>query len=176
MERMEADLGGNVRARFVALKSPEPIEGADGVLIPQGVFTDSGKEDATILDAAGQPVCFLEIRGANRGIRREDINQVDSHRERSGVTSATPGALIFNDEMEVVGLTEGLATPVHHEQVAHAARMNVLVVRTIDLLFLMRHTEAKPIHERAEELLKLLNSGGGWLNASEVGYQVEKGA
>jgi len=134
--------------------------------------TDEKKEDAKLLDESGNPICFIEIRGVNRGVRREDINDVDSHRERNGLPSSVPGALFINNQMKVDGIDARLATRVAQEHIEHAARLNVLIVRTIDLLFLMRHLERRTIQERKTEFLDLLNSGGGWLRADSEGYRV----
>ena len=56
------------------------------------------------------------------------------------------------------------------DTIRHAKTMNVLIVRTIDLLFLMRHFENET--ERGKLLLKLLNSGGGWLKADSTEYKI----
>ncbi len=73
-----------------------------------------------------------------------------------------PGILLINNEMSIEGITQRLATAVAEEQIKHAQNFNVLIVRTIDLLFLMKHFENDP--ERKDKLLKLLSSGGGWLS------------
>jgi hypothetical protein len=49
----------------------------------------------------------------------------------------------------------------------------VLVVRTIDLLYLMRHLEAEP--DRRDKFLGLLRSGGGWISAGPSGYELLTG-
>jgi len=134
--------------------------------------TDEKKEDAKLLDESGNPICFIEIRGVNRGVRREDINDVDSHRERNAVSSLVPGALLINNEMKVDAIDGRLATRIAQEHIEHAARLNVLIVRTIDLLFLMQHLEGRTIPERKTEFLNLLKSGGGWLRADREGYRV----
>ena len=49
--------------------------------------TEEFREDAKILNEdTGQPIAFAEIKGTKAGIKREHINQVDSHRERAGLS------------------------------------------------------------------------------------------
>src|SRR3990167_1501324 len=124
---------------------------------------DEGREDAKILDGYGNVIAVVEIKGTNKGIKREHVNQVDSHRERNAFTDEVPGVLFINNEMDIEGIEERLNTKVPSEQIKHAVNMNVLIVRTIDLLFLMKHLESDP--SKRERVIELINSGGGWLKA-----------
>ncbi len=132
---------------------------------------DEHREDAKILDDDGNTLAVIEIKGVKSGVKREHINQVDSHRERNDLSSAIPGALIINNQMSISGINERLETTVANEQVKHAERQNVLIIRTIDLLFLMRALENSP--NRGQELQKIISSsGGGWLQADWDGYRL----
>lgn len=126
------------------------------------------KEDALIRDQEGKPLIVLEIKGTKSGVKREYINQVDSHRERRGLNSSLPGLLIINDQMDVEEISERLATTVASEQIVHAQKMNVLILKTIDLLFLMRFLESNS--EAGKVLLDHCTKGGGRLiiNDSEI--------
>ena len=64
-------------------------------------------------------------------------------------------------------------TQIAAEHIRHARKLNVLLVRTIDLLYLMRHLEAES--ERRAKVLGLLRSGGGWLSAGPAGYELVPG-
>jgi len=132
---------------------------------------DEGREDAKILDQDGSDtLAVVEVKGTNKGIKREHINQVDSHRERHGLSESTPGVLFINNEMTKRGIESRLETAVPADQVGRAKKLNVLIVRTIDLLFLMRHLESRS--DRGEELMRLVRSGGGWLSADADGYRL----
>ncbi len=133
---------------------------------------DEGREDFKIL-AAETVVAVGEAKGTNAGIKREHVNQVDSHRERLGLTDVVPGLLLINNQMDVSGITRRQATQVSPEQVRHARRMNILIVRTIDLLYLMRHLEDDA--GRGAKLLALIRGGGGWLAADPSGYRIVTG-
>jgi hypothetical protein len=115
-------------------------------------------------------LALVEVKGTTKGIKREYINQVDSHRERNELPPSLPGILLINIEMSIEGITQRLATTVDNEQIKHAQNFNVLIVRTIDLLFLMKRLENDP--ERKNKLLSLLSSGGGWLRADSKGYEL----
>lgn len=133
---------------------------------------DEGREDFKIIDAK-TIVCVGEAKGTNGGIKRDHINQVDSHRERLGLTDAVPGLLVINNQMDVPGIAKRRATQVPPEQVRHARRMNVLIVRTIDLLFLMRHLEGDA--DKRGQFIALIRGGGGWLDADSSKYRIVTG-
>ena len=131
---------------------------------------DERREDAKILDEKDITIVMIEVKGTKTGIKREYINQVDIHRERNGLTKEVPGVLIINNEMDVEGIEERLNTNVPSEQIKHAVIMNVLIVRTIDFLFLMKHLESDP--SKKDRILELINSGGGWMKADKDEYEI----
>ncbi len=131
---------------------------------------DVNIEDAKILDKDGTVLTMIEIKGTKKGIKREHINQVDSHRERNGLKSETPGVLIINNEMSTVGVKERMGTDVPTDQIKHANNLNILILRTIDLLLLIRQFEK--VTNRGEQLLSLLGSGGGWLRVDLESYKL----
>src|SRR5581483_9274939 len=124
---------------------------------------DENREDAKIIDDGGNTLVLIEAKGTKKGIKREHVNQVDSHRERNELSTSIPAVLFINNEMSVNRIEERLETKVPDEQIKHAKNLNILIVRTIDLLFLMRHVENRA--DRKDELMRLLLSGGGWLRA-----------
>lgn len=132
--------------------------------------TDEHREDAKIIDEEGNILAIIEIKGTNSGVRREHINQVDSHRERSDLMPNIPGILFINNEMSVAGINERLNTKVARDHIKHAQKSNITIIRTIDLLFLMKHLENES--NRKEKFMNLIKSGGGWLRADFEGYTV----
>lgn len=102
------------------------------------------REDAKIVDDADKTLAFLETKGTKGGIRREYINQVDSHRERASLSPSVPGVLVINNEMSVSGIKKRSETKVPVEQIAHAKTLNVLIVRTIDLPFFCASLKTPP--------------------------------
>jgi len=130
---------------------------------------DEGREDFAILESESI-ICLGEVKGTNSGVKREHINQVDSHRERNDLDSQTAGLLVINNQMDIASIEERLKTTVPEEQIVHARSMNVLIVRTVDLLFFMRLVEGDS--NRSEKLLSALGSGGGWLSADTEAYRI----
>ena len=129
------------------------------------------REDAKILDDdTGQPIAFAEIKGTKAGIKRDHTNQVDSHRERARLSASLPGILIINNEMSVAGIKERFETTVPSEQIDHAKRQNVLIIRTIDLLYLIRQLEDDI--DRKEKFLEIMRSGGGWLRVTPTASHI----
>lgn len=116
-------------------------------------------------------IALVEIKGVNSGIKREHINQVDSHRERLGLPSSFPTLLIVNAKMDATKFEEK-ELEVAHEQVKKAVTDNVLIMRTIDLvnlIYLIEEGIAKH-----DELLSLFQTENGWLNATKEVYKIHK--
>lgn len=122
---------------------------------------DEYREDLKIVDAEGKPVVFAEVKGTNAGVKREHVNQADSHRERAGLAVEFPTVLIVNTHIKNARTLEEKDKPVPGEQIAHAARNKVVILRTLDLLGLVAlvNKGAMP----AENVLGLLRGAGGWL-------------
>jgi hypothetical protein len=58
------------------------------------------------------------------------------------------------------------------EQVAHAVKMKILVLRTIDLLNLLYLSEAGKV--TPDQVLEIFKKEHGWLEVIQESYQVEK--
>lgn len=129
-------------------------------------------EDLKILDENGQISHFIEATGTTKGITREKVAQAGSFSERNELPDSRPTALIYNNQLSIEDIAERSETTVSEDQIELAERLNVLIIRTIDLLFFMKHLAGKSVTERKEEILKLLASGGGWLHASDKEYKL----
>lgn len=141
-----------------------------------GVFVDSVdelREDIKLMDKSKKPLCVCEIKGINRGIKRENINQTDSHRERSGFDSSFPAVLIANTAIKSARTLAEKDQEVAVEQVKHAVLMRVLVVRTLDLLGLLRLVLSGKLTQTSA--LNLLLKNVGWLRIQGDDVQVVSG-
>lgn len=99
-------------------------------------------EDAMIHSQDGKACIYVvEIKGVTAGIKREHINQLDSHRERLGHDDLLPGLLIINDFSDTPGIESRKAKPIDQQHIAHAKRTNVRILRTVNLLDLMLESE-----------------------------------
>lgn len=132
---------------------------------------DDRREDFKLLNDDESVFAVVESKGVKSGIKREHINQVDSHRERNGLDSTVPGILLINNEMSVEGIEARCKTSVPSEHVVHAQRFNCLVVRTIDLLLFMKMLENDA--DRGDKIRQLVSAGGGWLRAEGKEYQLK---
>ena len=109
-------------------------------------------EDALIRD--GDKTLFVvEIKGVNRGLKREHVNQVDSHRERLGIAPAIPGLLIINDFTDIDGFAERKAKTFDGLHVSHAEKLNIRILRTTTLIEIIRTLENEKT--RGEKFLQL---------------------
>lgn len=98
-------------------------------------------EDALVYSPTGEVKYVVEIKGVNGGIKRENINQIDSHRERLGITSSTPGLLIVNDFMDVEDFDVRKAKTFDPNNLTHASSASVKVLRAVTLIEWMFNLE-----------------------------------
>lgn len=127
--------------------------------------TDEFREDIKILDTNSRPIIFAEIKGTNSGVKREFINQADSHRERAGLSETFPTLLIVNTHIKNARNIAEKDQDVPDEQIAHAKRNDVLILRTLDLLTLLRLKQVGRIE--ASAVLELFQKNSGWLRCRE---------
>jgi hypothetical protein len=123
------------------------------------------KEDAVVRSPDGEPLVIIEIKGTKGGIRRKYINQIDTNRERIGVAVSTPGLLIINDQMNIENISQRNETSVADEQIKYAKNLNILIIRTLDFLFLIRSLENDG--DPGNKLISLCNQGGGRLGVND---------
>lgn len=122
---------------------------------------DEFREDVKLFGDDGKVIAVCEIKGINRGVKRENINQTDSHRERSGFGEGFPALLIANTNIKTARSLKEKDLEIANEQVKHAVKMRVLIMRTIDLLGLLRLVFcAKQTPETARTFVL---SNVGWL-------------
>jgi len=120
---------------------------------------DQLKEDLKILDHNKKSMILVEVKGTNKGISREFINQADSHRERSEFSSDFPSILIVNTNIKNAKTLDDKYQEIAKEQVTHAVKMKVFVLRTIDLLNLLYLVEVGQV--TSEEVLEILKTEHG---------------
>lgn len=111
-------------------------------------------EDAMICSASGEREYVVEIKGVSAGIKREHINQLDSHRERLGLNDQIPGLLLINDFADVAGLEARKSKPIDSQHLEHAKRLNVRILRTTTLIEFMQLVESQA--NRGEALMTAL--------------------
>ena len=106
-------------------------------------------EDAVIFSPGGQVKYVVEIKGVNGGIKRENINQVDSHRDRLGIGPEIPGLLIVNDFMDVEDFNARKAKVFDTNNLTHAKNNNVKVLRAVTLFECMLELEERQDRQAA---------------------------
>ncbi len=131
---------------------------------------DEYKEDLKIVDEDDSPLVFCEIKGVNRGIKREHVNQADSHRDRAGLPASFPAVLIVNTHIKNARSLDEKDKDVPIEQTVHAKKNNVLILRTLDLLRLLCVTLKQSIPKLT--ILHLLQSPGGWLRVADEKWEL----
>lgn len=122
---------------------------------------DEFREDVKLIGEDGKVIAVCEIKGINRSVKRENINQTDSHRERSGFDENFPALLIANTNIKAARSLAEKNQEIAVEQVKHAVHMRVLIMRTIDLLGLLRLVLCEK--QTPETTRALLLSSVGWL-------------
>jgi hypothetical protein len=109
-------------------------------------------EDAIIYESA-KPLFVVEIKGVSAGLKRDHVNQVDSHRERPGLSPEIPGLLVINDFSDIDGLAERKAKTFDALHTSHAEKLNIKILRTTTLLEIIRALEGET--DRGPKFLQL---------------------
>lgn len=131
---------------------------------------DEFREDFKLLNSKSEPFCLCEVKGTNRGVKREYINQADSHRERSGFDQNFPSLLVINTHIKNARSIKEKDQSVANEQIKHAVNMKVLILRTIDLLGLLRIYQNEKLGKG--DIEQLLVGSGGWLRVDDEEYEL----
>lgn len=134
--------------------------------------TDEFKEDFKIIDNKGEPVILVEVKGTNKGITRQHINQTDSHRERAELDQKFPSILIVNTNIKKSNSLQDKYQEVAKEQIKHAIKMNVLVMRAIDFLNMLYLKEKGEVKKK--NFVDTLRQKSGWLEASQESWNIRK--
>jgi hypothetical protein len=116
------------------------------------------------------PVALVESEGIQGAAQSASIDRLARARKQHGLRDLFPAALLINNDMAVTNVAERSATSIGADILEAAVQQNVLIMRTIDLLFLLNHLEKSP--NKKARMLHLLTSGGGWLKASTGSYDV----
>jgi hypothetical protein len=131
---------------------------------------DELREDLKILDENGKPIVFVEVKGTNTGVKREHINQCDSHREKAGLPLNFPSILVINTHIKNARNIDEKDQEIAVEQIKHATKNNVLILRTLDLLRLLSLKFDRGIPKN--EIISLLSINFGWLKVSKDKWEV----
>lgn len=131
---------------------------------------DELREDIRILNKANQPIIFIEIKGTNRGVKRENINQADSHRERANLPVDFPTVLIMNTHIKNARNLAEKDQDIAIEQVVHATKSNVLILRTYDLLQLLELYLSEVISQ--DYVVSIFATRTGWLKVIDKQVQI----
>ena len=114
---------------------------------------------------------IAEIKGVNSGVSREHINQVDSHRERLGLSSDFPALLVVNTKMNATNM-KVKDLEIAGDQIKKAVVDNVLILRTLDLLNLIYLEEKGNITK--DKIIEILLKERGWLKVTKENWEVKK--
>lgn len=120
---------------------------------------------ATVSDHDLHSVVMLETQSAAGSVGKDAIDQIDQRRTRAGLSKSTPAILFINSDMTIENVMKRAERAVPAETINYAKNLNVMIIRTIDLLLLMRQLENA--EARGELLMTLLLSHRGWLKAAQ---------
>jgi hypothetical protein len=126
---------------------------------------DVGAEDFWLVEG-DEDRALAEVKGIGGSVNRQAVNQVDNHRaERELSVESIPGLLLVNTYRNSDDPTQR-DLPVSSDVIKHAVRLNVLVLRTRDLYFLLhQHLDGRAA---GQTLIDILGLGGGWLEVNET--------
>ena len=117
-----------------------------------------------------RPVLMIEIASTEGPVEQLFIDRVQAHRHSLALPERFPAVLCINNDMSIQDVAKRAENRVADDCIRYAKAHHVLIVRTVDLLMLMRQLEADP--HRGKKLLHLLLAGGGWLKADLQTYRI----
>jgi len=121
------------------------------------------RKSAVITEDDHRPILLFQSSSTDKGIDKDFIDQIHMYRESMGLSKSLRAILFVNSDMASKDIRARAEKGVVEDIVRYAAAQNVLIVRTIDLLLLMRQLEKDS--ERKKRLMQLFLSQGGWLKA-----------
>ena len=130
------------------------------------VEATANRECLIIVDHDRKPISLLETRSAEGGVEKAFIDEIHEHRKIAGHPDALPAVLLINSDTLIHDIAKRAEARVSEEVANYAKDLHVLIIRTIDLLLLMRQLEHNT--HRANKLTRLLRSGAGWLKIDLV--------
>lgn len=172
-------LEGYARCKRVLFSSGEELV-ADVALVLRMISgvkidaTDEKKEDCKLIDNDGRVLALVEVKGVNGNLKLSHVAQSYEHRERTPGYENLPVLLIANTYIGTARSMTEKDRPPPDEQVEIAAKHKVLILRTIDLLNLLRLCLAKKITQ-VEILKSLLERVGWWRVEGSAVESKEKG-
>ena len=136
------------------------------VVILESVFDlqvsqEENRDSLIVTDHDRRPILMMETRSAEGSVEKAFIDEIHEHRKIAGLPASMPALLLINSDMLIHDVAKRAEARVPGEVASYAKTLNVLIVRTIDLLLLMRQLEKDT--RRGGKLTRLLLSGGGWL-------------
>jgi hypothetical protein len=133
-------------------------------------WLDENREEGMITAADGSPLAIFAARAENGALNEQWVERLISHRKSRGLEDTVPAIMFVNLHASLEDTKRRFSEAIPQALVQYATKHNALLMRTIDLLFLMQHLENNA--RRKDRLVQLLDSGGGWLRADQEKYRL----
>jgi len=133
------------------------------------VEVTADRQSAMVTDHDHRPILIFQSYSTDKDIERSFIDQIHVQRESQGLPKSLRAVLFVNSDMASSDIRSRTEKGVADDVVRYATEQNVLIIRTIDLLFLMRQLERDS--ERKKRLMQLFLSPGGWLKADQESHK-----
>ncbi len=124
---------------------------------------DEKLDDFSILNEDGVVICSGEIKGVSGNCKRAYLSQLNANRDMKDYPDEMKGLLIINDNLKNRDIRKKFESEIPNDCLKYAMKENINIVRTIDLLNMMKIYELKSMHDRKLFFKKLILGGSGWL-------------
>ena len=139
-----------------------------------GMFTERDEkyeEDFWILDNNKRREFICEVKGTKHNIIRQDVNDLDNHREIHKLPVAFKGILIANNFNEALSYNEK-DKEINADICKLASAHNVIILRALDLLNVLNNSN---LVEFIKEFHKKLKDENGWFEIARDGeFKIHK--
>jgi hypothetical protein len=131
---------------------------------------EDNHEEAIIKGDDDVPLIMFETKGADEYLPKIWCDELNLHKTIHDLPGSVAGVLVVNMDKSSHWLNSRISKNPAGDFVEYAEKQHVLILRAIDLLFLMQQLENNP--RRKKRLLEILCSGGGWLKADRNSYHL----
>lgn len=128
---------------------------------------------AIIMRDEQHPAAIMGTQSTEGELQEDAIARTDRLRQSHGLPETMPAILVVNDHSLVHDVWRRSRARVPRDLARCAKNRNILILRTIDLLFLMQELESNP--HRKTKVMQFLLSGGGCLEADGTHHDITPG-
>ncbi|MDC1174203.1 hypothetical protein OAT67_02335 [Bacteriovoracaceae bacterium] len=135
---------------------------------------DEKLDDFSILNDENNVICSGEIKGVAGNCKRKYLSQLNANRDMKEYPDGTKGLLVINDNLKIKTIPEKFETDIPNDCLVYSIKENINIIRTIDLINLMKLHEENSIEERLTLINSFITGEPGWIKCDGESFEIVK--